>query len=206
MVVMARSTSRRPSRVALGSARSRRPADESLADVHRGLPVDEPLSLEQRDAGGRPHRDDGFGWNGASAARATGLSTGPTTASSRGGDRWRSSAHSPQPNAPGARPSIGATSRSTETPSRSSSSSPQIRPSRRSTWASIELPDGIGLSSSPFVRATSSSPPVGARKKPPCSGSWKSSTASRASRCASRSQRASPVATWSSISPCATLA
>src|SRR5438034_937159 len=70
-----------------------------------------------------------------------------------------------------------------------------MRASRNSVYASIELPDGVGWSSKPFMRATSSSPSDGVRKNPPRASSPKSSIASSASRRDSASQRGSPVAT-----------
>ena len=91
-------------------------------------------------------------------------------------------------------------------PARRASSSPQMRPSRISTEASIELPEGIGSSSTSFGRVASSSPSRGARKKPPRSSSANRTTATSAIRRASRSHRGSPVATWSARSPCATFA
>ena len=84
--------------------------------------------------------------------------------------------------------------------------SPQIRERRRRTQASMELPDGMGVSCSSFVRGTRSSASGVERKKPPFRSSPKSSTASRASRFTSRSHSSSPVATCSSSRPWATFA
>ena len=164
-----------------------RPTGEPLADVDGRLAVDEVLALEQRHVVGGPDGDDGLAARTAPAPRARpGCRQGRRSRSRAAARASRSSAQSAQPNAPGR-----ATEHRRHEPQHARP--PGARARRRprsgrgaaSTCASIELPDGIGLSSRPFVRATSSSPPVGARKKPPCSGSSKSSTASRASRRAS---------------------
>ena len=149
------------------------PAGEALAHVDGRLPVDEALALEQRNALRRADRDDRAAARRAPAPRVPPGCRRARRSRSRAAARARGRARrAPTPKAPGARPSIGSTRRSTrDRRGARARRRPRSAPSRSSTCASIELPEGIGLSSSPFVRATSSSPPVGARKKPPCSAS-----------------------------------
>ena len=89
------------------------------------LPSTRVLPAEQRHVVGGAEGDDRVRVVAARArARATASSGSPTIASSRGGEKWRSSAQSAQPNGRGARGSASRTSRSTPTARRSSSSSP----------------------------------------------------------------------------------
>ena len=143
----------------------RRAAGEPLADVHRRAPVDEPLALEQRHArgarcrrrrrrppsgesrsgrhrAGRPWPHRRAGRRRPPRAAPTGRGRPPT-----GAGRTRAA-----PGAPCRAECAGRRRRAL-----SSSRSPWIRPSRMRTWASSELPDGVGLSSNSLCWATSCS-------------------------------------------------
>ena len=131
------------------SARTRRPP---------ACPSTSPLPSSSGTPSAGPTATTVLGANGASAARATGLDR-PTIASSRGGARYRSSAQSAQPKAPGrdraSAPRAAGHRRAERVRARRRPRSGRDAGAR--TRAS-SCPDGIGLSSRPFVRATSSSP------------------------------------------------
>ena len=171
-------------------ARDGRAAGEALADVDRRSPRRRgPCrrgAAPRRTA--RPRRPSRAGTARARPGRHPSgrRRRSRARAAARDGGRAR---RAPTRRRAGRAPSRAQASRSTPSPCATSSSSPQIRPSRRSTEASIEFPDGIGSSSRSFVRATSTSPSRGERKKPPCSSSAKRSIATSAIRRASSSQR-----------------
>ena len=135
--------------VECGGIGDRSPADEALTDVHGGLAVDEPLALEQRTTSSAgPTATTARGSNEASAARATGASTAPAIAISCGGlargRGRRASTRTPRERGEGrARPGgkrtpLGVRARR----------HPRSCRGAEATHASIELPEGIGVSRS----------------------------------------------------------
>ena len=105
--------------------RDGRLAGEALADVDGRPAVHEPLALEQRHVLGWAEGDDGVRVvAGERGLRHRVVPASRRSAISRGGEKWRSSAQSAQPNAAGARGRRSRTRRRTETACRSSSSSP----------------------------------------------------------------------------------
>ena len=108
-------------------------ADEALADVDRRLAVDEPLAGQERHVLRRADRDDRARLERRErGARDRRVDVADDRDLARRAEPEVDPAERPR-EAPGARWSAGSTRRKTETARRSSSSSPQIRASRRST-------------------------------------------------------------------------
>ena len=141
----------------------------------------------------------------AQRARSPGRGAGRSPRPRRGGERYRSTAHSSCPKAWCARSTWGIAIRKTP----SAPASPAAGDPRRA--AARPSPAAIAGRRRVVVEVLVAARPAARRpgrqyRKPPASSSWKRSAASSARRIAWSSQRGSPVAVCSSIRPLATAA